>query len=43
MPSTLLVVPRDGGAALRLPVFDRPVQPDWPDSPPARATRSWPA
>lgn len=29
MPSTLLVVPRDGGAALRLPVFDRPVQPDW--------------
>ena len=29
MPSSLLVVPRDGGAALRLPVFDRPVQPDW--------------
>ncbi len=30
MPSTLLVVPRDGGAALRLPVFERPVPDDWP-------------
>ena len=29
MPSSLLVVPRDGGAALRLPVFDCPVPPDW--------------